>query len=227
MGTVKVRHLKEILDPQARYVFIEDAGLTRALVLSRVEKDSLYLTARGRLPFSGRGSAEGYFTASDGKGVVLFSGALEQIPKAKTEKIWRLKPNLKSLELVNRRQFVRYALKAPLSIALECDAKPVRALLVNISEGGVRMSVSSKIPANVIYHFALDLPFSPEPLHFETDGLVLYCEPEERPERFMTGVTFVAPVFEKVEDQKTYQKSRERLAYFLSTNSELFTEEKR
>lgn len=227
MGSLKVRHLKEILDPQARYIFIEDGGMTRALGLSRVEKDSLYLTARSRLPMASRGTAEGYFTASDGKGVVLFSGAMEAVPKAKSDRIWRLKPNLKSLELVNRRQFVRYGLKTPLSISLECDEKPIRALLVNISEGGLRMSVTSKIPANVIYHFALDLPFSPEPLHFETDGLVLYCEPEERPERQMTGVTFVAPVFENVEDQKAYQKSRERLAYFLSTNSELFVEEKR
>ena len=98
--------------------------------------------------------------------------------------------------------------------------------LVNISEGGLRMSVTSKIPANVIYHFSLDLPVSREPLHFETDGLVLYCEPEERPERFMMGVTFVAPVFENVEDQKNYQKSRERVAFFLSSNTDLFREEK-
>lgn len=207
MNRLKITNLKEILDPHARHLFFDDQGLTEALQIVEVDENSVVL--QGKSPGKKR---EGYFIASNGRGIVRFKGELEPISDA----VCRLKLNLSKLKLINRREFNRYEFGIPVPISLKCDEKFVKASLINVGEGGLRMSVGRRLPTQVTYQFEVSLPKGGETFSFKTDGLIVYCEPEEAPDRFMAGVTFIAPKFSSEEERKSYQKSRRDLARFLS-----------
>lgn len=206
---MQFKNLKEILDPHARHLFFDDQGLTEALQIAEVDEDSIVLQVSDKKPTKKK--REGYFIASNGRGIVRFKGELEPISDA----ICRLKLNLSKLKLINRREFNRYEFKMPIPISLKCDEKFVKASLINVGEGGVRMSVGKRLPTQIAYQFEVSLPKGGGTFSFKTDGLIVYCEPEEVPDRFMAGVTFIAPKFSNEKEKESYLKSRKDLATFL------------
>lgn len=214
MSSLKITNLKEILDPQARHIFLDDQSMTEAVVICGVEEG--YFLVHNKHQSLSIGNRQGYFVASNGRGIVRFEGDCQVFAQKEVKdvpfNIYKISINLNELKIINRREFIRYEFRYPLPILFRHDDQLVEATLINISEGGLRMTVSKKLPTQVVYQFEINLPKEPGIFHFSTDGLVAYCEPEDHPNSFMAGVSFVAPAFSNESEKKAYQNARHDLA---------------
>lgn len=213
----KIDSIKDILSPQARYFFLDDEGFTEAILFTALEHNSFLIHHPKGLPLKKR---SGFFIAADGKGIVRFEGSCEALkPGSQEKKLYRLDVDMDSLDLKNRREFVRHTFENPTPVLFKCNGKNVQAYISNISEGGLRMSVDEKLPTQVVYHFEMTLPDTQEQKSFifQTDGMVVYCEPETDPGAFIAGVTFIAPSFENKNDKENFYQLRERLSNFIQT----------
>lgn len=210
MTPFKVKNVQSVLDPHAKYIFLDDEGMTEALLIRGVQ-GNLVLVEQGNTQIKKR---SGYFVASSGRGIIRFEAEIGKAPK----KTGGLKINPKSLQLVDRREFHRHQFNYPLPIYLRCEGKFIKAFLINLSEGGLRMTVNRKLPTQVVFSFELKLPRPDESLDFKTDGLIVYCEPEENPAQFMTGVSFIAPEFESEKEKQGYVAARRELARYIGKN---------
>lgn len=205
MNALKVNHLKEIVDPFSRYLFLLENQIPHAFLLCGVEKNSFVITDP-RQPSMGR-SFKGYFVASHGRGVVHFQGSEDPIDAS----LCRILVQLDSMQIENRRAFYRQRLNKPRFITFEFQNKTIEALLVDMSEGGFRLSLDERLPTQMMVQFELKFPQSDPMFVFKTDGLVVYCEPEETPDSFVAGIHFVAPHFANDQERKTYEQSRKEL----------------
>ena len=206
----KFKNVAEILDPHSKYVFLDDEGMTEAFLIRGV-KENLILAQRTS-PFEAK-RRSGYFVAASGCGVIRFEAELGRFEKKEGLLSFQINPT--SLKMVDRREFHRHHFKYPLPIYLKCEGKFIKAFLVNISEGGLRMTVNRQLPTQIVFNFELKLPRPQESLDFVTDGLIVYCEPEEDPAHFMTGVAFIAPEFSSEKERQAYQKARATLAHYI------------
>lgn len=211
------KSIKEILEPSSRYLFLDDEGMNQAFLINSVEKNTFVIMEQQRQLDSKE--RKGYFVAASGKGVVRFTGQLNPLPEKDSKiqaplTLYKLEVNLKDLKLINRREFIRHELKTPIPISFNYEGRFIQATLVNISEGGLRMSVGEPLPTNLVFHFEINLPLaSKKSFYFKTDGLIVYSDPEEKPTRFMTGVSFIAPHFSNEEEKRTYVGQKEQLSY--------------
>ncbi|MDO8520473.1 MAG: PilZ domain-containing protein [Deltaproteobacteria bacterium] len=206
----KSKTVTSLLDPHSKYIFLDDEGMTEAFAIRGVEKNLVLIkkedcTAKKR---------SGYFVAESGRGVIRFEARLASLA-GKKGGICGLAVDPKTLKLTDRREFLRFEFPYPLPVYLRCEGKFIKAHLVNISEGGLRMSINRKLPTQIVFNFELKLPRPDEPLTFATDGLIVYCEPEENPSHFMTGVSFIAPEFPTEKERLGYLKARENLARYI------------
>ncbi|MBX7148275.1 PilZ domain-containing protein [bacterium] len=205
-----ISNLKEILDPKARYIFLDDQGLTEALMLTGIE-DHSFLVVDPKSDINGK-DRSGFFVAANGRGIVRFKATGQKAG------VYKLNADFSSFNIINRRESERIRVNVPIPIYLSCDGKRVEASLVNISEGGVRLVADEKLPLHAVYHFELSLPHKNGPVLFKTDGMVVYAEPEEDPDTFMTGITFVAPAFKSDEEKNNYLAMRQDLVSYLNQN---------
>ncbi len=216
-------NLNDYLDPAARYVFLDDDLMTEACSLRGVTGLNMVVKYDGN-PFVLR-RRKGYFVAAGGKGVVRFEGEMECLfPSADSTKnnLYRLSVIPTTLSSVNRRQFIRYDLQEKLPIYFKCQDDLIKAVLMDISEGGMRLSMNKRLPLQVTHSFDLHLPCGMETVDFKTDGMIVYCEPEDDPQEFVTGVTFLAPSFESEQKKYAYMKDRMALSDFLKKNPACF-----
>lgn len=215
--------LKEVIDPKARHVFLDDTGVTEALSLRGIAKDSFLVESLGEITKTD--VRKGYFVSSDKSCIVRFTCrimAMDEEGKGHAARRCELKVDLSSLKRVDRRQFPRHQMKSPLPITFNFDDQFIRAYLVNISDGGMRMALDHRLPAHVTYEFDLKLPDRHGSLRFKTDGLVVYCEPEADPKVFITGVMFVAPHFRHEGERIAYQNEKINLSRYLAENPQMF-----
>lgn len=219
MPRYKVKDLKEIIDPKARYLFLDDQGMTEAFLITSVEKQSIIVSYEG-LPKPEQRRA-GYFVAPSGQGIVRFTGTLACLQQTSSPlplPLYRLTPDLAHLKLIDRREFIRKVLPHPVMILFNFESQYIQTKLINLSEGGLRLSANRPLPMNIISQFELKLPQPRKsPFEFKTDGLVVYSEPEEDPAFFMIGVSFIAPKFLNEEEKKSYQEQRKQLSHYLTT----------
>lgn len=219
----KIKELKEVIDPKARHVFLDDTGVTEALSLRGIEKDSFLVQFQGEIAKAD--DRKGYFVASDQGCIVRFTCRIIPVDykgKGHIEGCCELKVDLSSLKRVDRRQFPRHQMKSPLPITFNFADQFMRAYLVNISDGGMRMALDHRLPAHVTYEFDLKLPDRHGSFRFKTDGLVVYCEPEADPQVFITGVMFVAPHFRHEGERIAYHNEKINLSRYLAGNPQMF-----
>lgn len=205
----KNKNVSDILDPHSKYIFLDDEGMTEACLIRGVE-GNLVLVEWGETEAKKR---SGYFVASSGLGIIRFEAKRTKAVGKKN--MAGLLIDSKSLRQVDRREFHRHHFTYPLPIYLRCEGKFIKAFLINISEGGLRMTVNRKLPTQIVFNFELKLPRPDDPLDFKTDGLIVYCEPEENPAQFMTGVSFIAPEFETEKERQNYLLARQALSRYI------------
>lgn len=211
-----IKDVQTILDPRSKYIFLDDHGMTEAFPIRGV-KSNLILIEAG-LEGKDNRKRSGYFVAVSGRGIVRFESSVKKISAKKSKGvITALSILLKSLQMVDRREFLRHFFERPLPILMKCEGKNVEALAVNMSEGGFRLSVDRLLPTQVVYHFEITLPVGEPPFTFKSDGLVVYCEPEDDPARFMAGIALIAPEFSSAKERKEYQKQRAKIVEFLNS----------
>lgn len=218
MAKIKVKSVKEILDPHSRFIFFDDEGINEAFVIAGVEKNLVYLECpEGH--HSGQ-ARDGYFVAASGRGIVRFSGFVTLLPAKPGSRLayYQVVLDLTDLELMNRRSFSRHDCKFPMPMALACDGKKVKARMTNISEGGVRIRTETRLPTQVVFGLQLNLG----DLNFSTDGLLVYSEPEQDPTSFVAGIMFVAPAFKNNEEKADYTKAQNLFRNFLARNNDFF-----
>jgi hypothetical protein len=211
-----IEKLQNILDPQAHYVFLDDEGITQAFLLKGVESRVFYVQGNFQSLKSAR--RKGYFMAADGKGMARFECVCVPHKSGVAFEV-----DLTSITVINRRNYLRYEFIVGLPIYFKCDGMQVKATVTNISEGGIRLAMDQRLPLHVLYQFTLNLPQKDGPLGFVSDGLVVYSEPEDKPQSFMTGISFVASGFLREEEKSDYLEQKGELINYLEKyQKELF-----
>lgn len=221
MDTLRIKEIKDILEPTSRYIFLDGNGMTEACLIRGVEKNAFVVYHHDN-DSSSPSEISGYFPAASGKGVVRFEGECERCkPSAEHSPffLYRLNVNLNRLSIVDRREFIRFKLQKPIPVSFHYEEKFIRASLINISEGGLRMMLTEPLPQNVIFQFELKLPRARggAPFELHTDGLVVYCAPENDPRHFIAGVSFVAPRFLNSHEKEEYQQQQRLLVEYLAS----------
>lgn len=216
MSFISVTDIREILEPTTRYLFLDCEGVVEACLIRSVFKDSV-LVYHQSSPFKSKTPLKGFFVAASGRGIVQFHAQCQREKGIKSAlALYRVAIDLPGLVLVNRRVFIRHAYERPVPILFEFEGKPVKARLVNISEGGLRMDLNDTLPSNVVFEFQLTLPRKKgPPFKFHTDGLVIYCTPEDDPRHFVAGIAFVAPRFRNEEERDRFKKESEGFKKYL------------
>ncbi len=217
MTFIPVTDLREILEPTTRYLFLECDGVVEACLIQSVFKES-FLVYHHSSPFISKSLVKGFFVAASGRGIVQFSAQCRRERRTKsTLSLYRVVLDLKGLVLINRRLFIRHAYERPVPILFDFEGRPIKARLVNISEGGLRIDLNDILPSNVVFEFQLTLPRTKGAVfQFHTDGLVIYCTPEDNPRHFMAGIAFVAPRFRNEEEREKFKKESTALKKYLA-----------
>ncbi|EKD42817.1 MAG: hypothetical protein ACD_73C00006G0001 [uncultured bacterium] len=220
---MKISDLKDTADSLARYVFLDDEGLTEACEIIGIIDNRFLVRSLNHQTFLKKRA--GYFVGKEGMGIIRFSGVMERvihIQNMNGNDVYWISPELKDCEVINRRLFNRFQMSYLVPLYFKKDANLIKASLVNLSEGGLRMTVTERLPPNIMHCFEMTLPCGNDSFKFVSDGLVVYCEPESNPENFLTGVTFVAPLFESDEERFQYQQMRFNLGVFLKNHPQCF-----
>ncbi len=222
-----LENIEQILEPDSKYLFLDDDGMTQACRIRGVEGRSLLFFHPDSLrsldddtTVSGSFTRKGYFTAREGKGIVRFEGRCWKKAGDSSKHslpLYRLTIDWDHLKLVDRREFIRHKLKQSLPLVFQYDGRMIEAELVNISEGGLCLKVSRPMPLNIIFELDLKLPRSgtSTPFHFHTDGLVVYSN-YEKGTGLVTGVAFVAPRFMTETERLEYQNQRHLFLEYLA-----------
>ncbi len=219
---MKTDYLKNLCEPLTRFVFLDDEGLTEACEIIGITDNRFLVRTKNIQGYLQK--RRGYFSGRNGIGIVRFEGLLEKVTSAAHEQsgVYWLSPDLKKCEVTNRRLFNRFQLKFVIPIYFKSDGELIKASLVNISEGGLRMTAERRLSSSVNYSLEVMLPCGSESIKLKTDGVVVYCEPETNPHYFVTGVSFVAPKFEAVEQRLDYQRQLFDLGIFLKKHTDYF-----
>lgn len=208
--------IKNLLDPKARYLFLEQEGLVQALRIRGVIGDSIVLDDAGDYA----GQVGGFFIAANGRGIVRYRGQLMGVDSQPG--LSYLKMELGTLQVINRREFNRYRLRSSPPVLFKYDGRLVKAELIDLSEGGCRVRAMERLPSPEIYQLEIKLAAKKTVWHFKTDGLVVYSEPELDPQYFMTGLCFVTPTFKQDLARTLYLATRAKLSAFVGQHPELF-----
>lgn len=221
---MKISDLKNASDPLSRFVFFDDEGLTQACEIMGIIENRFLVRAHNSQTFLKKRA--GYFVGKEGIGIIRFNGIMEQvinIQNASENDLYWVSPDLKDCEVINRRLCNRYQMSYMVPLYFKRDQNLIKASLVNISESGLRMTVTERLPPNILNCFEMTLPCGNDSFKFVTDGLIVYCEPESNPDYFLAGVTFVAPLFESDEERQVYQTARFNLGLFLKNHPQCFS----
>jgi len=215
-------YLKNLCDPLARFVFLDDEGLTDACQIVGITDNKFLVRTKNNQSILKK--RMGYFAGRNAIGIVKFQALVERVAAVEghNEGVYWLIPDLKSCEVTNRRLFNRYQLKFVLPIYFRADGELVKAALINVSEGGLRMTVERKLSTASVYSLEIRLPCGSDTIQFKSDGVVVYCEPESNPHYFLTGVSFVAPKFESTEERLEYQRALFDLGNYLKNHADFF-----
>lgn len=210
--------VKRILDESGRYLFLNRQGLVEAFPIIHVETSYIFFTSAKELE---KNYDSGYFLASGGAGIVQFEKpVLESLDKNAQnqikQKIHRV--NIEPLDFIitNRRLSLRHELPQYMPILFYVYGEVMSAQLVNISEGGLRMSVTSALQKNTRCHFEIRLPTEEQQILFRTDGIVVYAEnTSENKYQTHVGISFVTPDFTQPADEEKYKQSKEKLKNYI------------
>ncbi|MBU0506401.1 MAG: PilZ domain-containing protein [bacterium] len=210
--------LKNILDPKTRYIFFTEGDLTHAYPIIHVKANQLFFTAKEPLPEKIDG---GHFLAQGEAGIVQFDAPtcllITTNPKENME-LYLYVIDFSSLDysLTNRRASMRYEFKEFIPISFQVYGELMTAQLINISEGGLRLRLSTPLNKNVVCRFSIKLPLENEDFHFETDGIVVYSDTEQQQQNnYITGISFVVPEATSGEDKEKHIASKEAIRRFV------------
>ncbi|MBF0104773.1 MAG: PilZ domain-containing protein [Deltaproteobacteria bacterium] len=209
--------LKQILDPQARYVFLLRDAASFAFPIVHVEQNFLYFSSQKEFarPFD-----EGYFVAQDTEGIVRFTNPHIESLKNNPQQalgllLHRIDFEKTAYAISNRRQNVRYVFKDFIPISFNVFGESMMAQLVNISEGGLRMCIDTPIKTNVLCHLEVRLPIDGTTVTLNTNGLVVYAGRDEDSSKNMVGICFITPEFVSAKEKKRYFEAKEVLKKFI------------
>jgi hypothetical protein len=207
--------LYRLLDPAARFIFLLVDGLTHAFPIVNVTGNHLYFTSKEELP---ERFESGYFLAPQDSGIVQFNHpAVESVRNLARLKLnaplHRIDFTTLDFSVTNRRLYQRHALKGVIPMVFQVFGETLNARLVNISAGGLRMSVDNPIKKNIRCHFEIKLRQAGEDILFKTDGLIVYADPEDNAGEIpvMVGVSFVTPENLSDTERQKYKESWQRL----------------
>jgi hypothetical protein len=209
--------LKNILDPQTRYIFFSEGELTHAYPIIHVKDNQLFFTAEQALSDKIDG---GHFLAQGEAGIVRFEKPqcllVTTNPKENIELfLYALDFSKLDYSLTNRRASMRYEFKEFIPISFLVYGELMTAQLINISEGGLRLRVNTPLNKNVVCRFSIKLPLEDEDFYFETDGIVVYSDTEQQKNNYVTGISFVISETTSEEDKEKHIFSKEAIRRFV------------
>lgn len=210
-----IKDIKQILEPSARFIFIQSSELPRAYALAGVVGKNVLVVTLEPHDTLLDGALEGFFAAANGGGIVRFQAQATK-EKTATGFLGKIEIDMESLRIQNRRESLRHSFDSPVPVLLYEEDGIIDARIINMSEGGMRLSVARRLATQVICQFQLKLPTSEGVFEFVTDGLVVYSEPEEKHDRFMTGVSFVEPTLNTAEQKNAYRMRLTQLKIYLT-----------
>jgi hypothetical protein len=92
------------------------------------------------------------------------------------------------LEQTDRRRYVRYPIRVPITVRAEAVAPEIRSEVADLSQGGLSFTSPRPLPEGSTFEVVLPV----EDEAFILTGSVARCVPEEA-DRFRIGVAFVDP----------------------------------
>lgn len=206
-------NVKDIIDPNARHLFLTKSSLNYAFPIVHVQGQWLYFSSPK--PISSAFDS-GYFLAREQQGIVqLNNPVIESVKKKMELLLHRLDLNDTSHTLVNRRQSMRYAFKGFVPISFSVFGEAMAAQLVNVSEGGLRMSIDTPLKKNMLCHLKIRIPAPKKNIHFSTDGMVIYADREEGSNKFTAGISFITPEFSGDKEKQSYLTAKTALKGFI------------
>src|SRR3989339_1988135 len=198
--------LKKILDPNTRYIFLTTNEINHAFPVVHVKDNLIFFSNEKEIT---EDYQSGHFLAQGDEGIVLFTNPVVIPLKDVTKEeygafLYVINFDNTDYSITNRRLSARYEFKEFLPVSFQVYGDMMTAQLINISAGGLRLRVNTCLHRNVFCHFKITLPIQGKNVCFETDGIVVYSEPEKSHNNFLTGISFVAPDFANKSEHQRY-----------------------
>lgn len=185
--------LKQIMDPASRFVFLVHQNQTDAFQIVHVEDEALFFIAsRQDLPFY----EKAFVIGAESKGIVEWNepalNFLEQKqPSPNDLHVFRLRFQQEEIRIVNRRQDERFEPDRLIPIAFNHFGEDLLGQLVDLSEGGLKLRVETKVSPHTRFHLRLKVPLKDKAVELDSDGVVLHCE--KNGPHYDVGIKFVSP----------------------------------
>lgn len=208
--------LRNQIDPQAKYIFLNTKDLTFAFPIIHIDDDHIFFSTDQSKDLPDQ-IENGHIQSS--QGILCFKNPeIDSLKRNLSNelgcRLHRLRLTEGELQKEERRRTPRHSLNSFLPIQFNYFGEVLTGQLVDISSGGMKVILGCPIKKNSRVHFEVLIP-GDHPLQFKTDGFAVYVKDNKG--KAEVGIQFISPEFESDLAKETYLKQKKSLENFLES----------